>query len=199
MAASVVLASASPTRLALMRDAGIDVRSDPAAVDEAAAKTALRADGATVADVAEALAELKATQVSRRHPGSLVIGADQMLECGDVWFDKPPDPAHAKAQLLALRGRTHSLVSCAVAVRDGGRLWHHTDQARLTMRRFSDRFLDDYLAMVGDEAMRSVGAYRLEGPGAQLFAGVDGDYFTILGLPLLPLLDWLRAQRVVAQ
>ena len=199
MAASVVLASASPTRLALMRDAGIDVRSDPAAVDEAAAKTALRADGATVADVAEALAELKATQVSRRHPGSLVIGADQMLECGDVWFDKPPDPAHAKAQLLALRGRTHSLVSCAVAVRDGARLWHHTDQARLTMRRFSDRFLDDYLAMVGDEAMRSVGAYRLEGPGAQLFAGVDGDYFTILGLPLLPLLDWLRAQRVVAQ
>ena len=193
----IVLASGSATRAAMLRDAGIAVTADPPAIDEDEVKAALKADGAAAGDVAETLAELKAMRVSRRHPGALVIGADQMLECGDVWFDKPPDTDHARAQLLALRGKTHMLVSSAVGVRDGARLWHHTDRARLAMRNFSDGFLDRYLARCSPNILGSVGAYRLEGIGAQLFHKVDGDFFTVLGLPLLPLLEWLRAQGVL--
>ena len=181
----------------MLRQAGVAFIADAPAVDESGVKAALQADGATAADVAETLAELKAMRVSRNHPGSLVIGADQMLQCGEIWFDKPADDDHARAQLIALRGKTHSLVSSAVGVRDGARLWHHTDRASLTMRPFSDGFLDRYLARCGPEIAGSVGAYHLEGPGAQLFQRVEGDYFTILGLPLLPLLEWLRAQGVL--
>lgn len=193
----IVLASGSATRAAMLRDAGVVLIADPPAVDEGEVKAALKTDGAAAGDVAETLAELKAMSVSRRHAGALVIGADQMLECGDVWFDKPPDADHARAQLTALRGKTHTLVSSAVGVRDGARLWHHTDRARLSMRDFSDAFLDHYLAHCGPEILGSVGAYRLEGVGAQLFHKVDGDFFTILGLPLLPLLEWLRAQGIL--
>lgn len=193
----IVLASGSATRAAMLRDAGVDVTTDPPAIDEAEVKTALKADGATAGDVAETLAELKAMRISRNHPGALVIGADQMLQCGDVWFDKPPDTDHARAQLTALRGKTHVLISSAVGVRDGARLWHHTDRARLSMRHFSDAFLDSYVETCGADVLGSVGAYRLEGRGAQLFNTVEGDFFTVLGLPLLPLLDWLRAQKVL--
>lgn len=190
----IILASGSTTRARLLRQAGVELIADAPTVDEHAVKAALQADGASAADVAETLAELKAVRISRNHPGALVIGADQMLQCGEVWFDKPPDDAHARAQLIALRGKTHILVSSAVGVRDGARLWHHTDRASLTMRQFSDGFLDSYLALCGPEIAGSVGAYHLEGLGAQLFQRVQGDYFTILGLPLLPLLEWLRAQ-----
>lgn len=193
----IVLASGSATRADMLRRAGVDLVVDVPAVDEAEVKSALKADGATAADVAETLAELKATRVSRRHPGALVIGADQLLQCGDVWFDKPADSDHARAQLFALRGKSHVLISSAVGVRDGARLWHHTDQARLTMRNFSDSFLETYLEAAGPGVTGSVGAYHLEGLGAQLFRNVEGDFFTILGLPLLPLLDWLRAQGVL--
>jgi septum formation protein len=124
----------------------------------------------------------------------LVIGADQMLDCKGVWFDKPADRRQARAQLVALRGRTHVLSSAACVYRDGQRLWHAVQQARLTMRPFSDEFLDEYLSAVGDDVTGSVGAYRLEGLGSHLFARVEGDWFTILGLPLLPLLDFLRGQ-----
>jgi septum formation protein len=193
----VVLASASPARAALLRAAGIPILVDAAAVDEAEVKVSLRAAGADAAAVAEALAELKAQRVARRHAGSLVIGADQVLECEGVLFDKPLERTAARAQLLTLRGRRHRLVSAAVLVRDGGRIWHHIGRAELTMREFSTQFLDRYLDTTGDAALQSVGAYQLEGFGAQLFAAVDGDYFTILGLPLLPLLDILREQGIL--
>ena len=196
-AATIVLASASPARAALLRAAGIPIRVDAAAIDEAEVKASLRAVGAEPAAVAEALAELKAQRVSRRHPGSLVIGADQVLECDGVLFDKPTDPAAARNQLLTLRGRRHQLVSAVVLSRDGQRVWHHVDRANLTMRDFSAGFLDQYLRAAGEAALSSVGAYQLEGVGAQLFARIDGDYFTILGLPLLPLLDILREHGVL--
>jgi septum formation protein len=196
-AAPVVLASASPARAALLRAAGIPVTIDAAAVDEAEVKASLRAAGAEPAAIAEALAELKAQRVARRHPGSLVIGADQVLECGGVLFDKPTDLADARRQLLALRGQQHRLVSAVVLVRDGHRLWHYVGRADLKMRDFSTTFLERYLQSAGGAALSSVGAYQLEGAGAQLFATVEGDYFTILGLPLLPLLDILREHGIL--
>lgn len=193
----VVLASGSAVRLRLLREAGIGVTRDVAAVDEAEVKAALKAEGTGAAEVAEALAELKAVKVARRHPGALVIGCDQMLDCDGEWLDKPDSMAAARAQLLKLAGRQHRLLTSAVVVRDGARLWHHNAVATLTMRAFGADFVDAYLAAVGEAALASVGAYQLEGPGAQLFARVAGDYFCILGLPLLPLLEFLRRQGVV--
>jgi septum formation protein len=191
---AVVLASASQARRALLTAAGLDLVVDPAAVDEAALKASLAAEGAGPAEIAEALALLKASRICPRHPGQLVVGADQILECEGRNFDKPAGRAAARDQLLALRGRPHSLFSAAVAMRDGRRLWHHVGRADLTMRDFSDAFLDSYLDRAGPAATASVGAYQLEGLGAQLFERIEGDYFTILGLPLLPLLEFLRGQ-----
>lgn len=195
----VILASGSATRARLLAAVGLSIARETAGVDEAEVKAALKAEGAPAARVAEALAELKAVKVSRRHPGAFVIGCDQMLDCDGRWFDKPDSLAAARAQLLALAGRDHRLLTSVVVVRDGTRLWHHSESATLTMRSFSDGFLDTYLAAVGDAAMGSVGAYQLEGPGAQLFARIRGDYFAILGLPLLPLLDFLRNHGVVPE
>jgi septum formation protein len=194
---AVVLASASPARATMLRGAGVAVAVEAAAVDEAEVKASLRAAGAAAAQVAESLAELKAQRIARRRPGALVIGADQVLDCDGTLFDKPFDAADARRQLLLLRGRRHELVSAVVVVRDGVRHWHHVGRAALTMRRFTDAFLDDYLGTTGDAVLASVGAYQVEGMGAQLFARIDGDYFTILGLPLLPLLDFLREQGVL--
>lgn len=196
MTPTLVLASGSRTRALMLEKAGLRPILDKPLVDEEEVKLAGKAEGVGADAVAEALAELKAQRVTRRHPGALVVGADQMLECEGVWFDKPSDRAAARAQLLALRGKTHQLVSCAVIVRDGERLWHKVDRARLTMRNFSENFLDGYLDAVGDEVLHSVGAYQLEGLGAQLFQRVEGDFFTILGLPLLPLLGFLRVHGV---
>ncbi len=193
----VVLASGSAVRARLLRDAGLPFRQDVAHVDEAEVKQALKGEGASAAAVAETLAELKAVKVSRRHPGALVVGCDQMLECEGVWFDKPDSIDAARRQLLALAGKRHRLLCAAAVVRDGTRIWHHNTAATLTMRSFSEDFLDAYLAAAGAAALASVGAYQLEGLGAQLFARVEGDYFTILGLPLLPLLGFLRQHGVV--
>lgn len=194
---NLVLASASPSRRAMLEAAGLDCVIDPPAVDEDSIKQAMRADGAGPADVAEALAEMKAKQVSRRHPNAMVVGADQMLECGTVWFDKPVDRDHARGHLQALRGKSHRLIASVVVVQNEARQWHFNGSVTLTMRPFSDGFLDDYLDRAGDRVLTSVGAYQLEGLGAQLFNKVDGDYFTVLGLPLLPLLDYLRTRGVL--
>jgi septum formation protein len=188
----IILASASRTRAHMLEQAGIGFRVDVAAVDEQAVKDSLKPETRNPARAAEVLAELKAVRVSARHPGVLVIGADQVLDCEGVWFDKPADRAGARAQLLALRHKTHRLTSAVAAVKDGRRVWHHTESARLTMRNFSDAFLESYLEAAGDSVLSSVGAYQLEGLGSQLFLSVEGDVFTILGLPLLALMDYLR-------
>lgn len=197
--AAIVLASASVVRRALLENAGVRVVVDPGRVDEDEIKSALKGGGASAETTAEALAEAKAQRVSGRYWDSLVVGADSMLDCNGVWFDKPGDRAHAAAHLAALSGKTHRLISAVMVVRNNTRLWHHTGVAKLTMRTLSPAFIDTYLDAVGDAALASVGAYQLEGLGAQLFARVEGDYFTILGLPLLPLLDFLRNHGVVPE
>jgi septum formation protein len=196
---ALVLASASTTRAELLRRAGLAPIVDVAEVAEDEVRAALRAAGAEPSAAADILAEMKATRVSARHAGAIVLGADQMLECGGAWFDKPPDRAHARAQLLALSGKTHRLISAVVAVRDGARLWQHREAARLTMRPLSPDFVDRYLDVVGEAALKSVGAYQLEGLGVQLFERVDGDWFAILGLPLLPVLAFLRGHGIVLE
>ena len=193
----VVLASASQSRCALLCNAGIEVIRDPAAIDEDSVKESFRNRDEPASQTAMALAELKAQRVSKRHKDALVIGADQMLQCGGIWFDKPADLDHARGHLIALRGKTHELLSAVCVVRDGEVLWRHLESAQMTMRPFSDAFIDEYLAAAGDAVCASVGAYQLEGRGAQLFSRIEGDYFTILGLPLLPLLGFLVNHGVV--
>lgn len=196
---AVVLASASRIRLELLLRAGVAAHAAPAHVDEPEVRASLRAEKAGAEDAAETLAELKARKVSRHVSGALVIGADQILDCDGAWFDKPPDRPRAAADLRALSGKRHSLATAVCVVRDGLRLWHHRESARLTMRPLGDAFIEAYLDAIGETALTSVGAYQLEGLGAQLFSRVEGDYFTILGLPLLPLLEFLRNHRVVAR
>jgi septum formation protein len=194
----LILASASAARLALLRGAGLAVEARPAHVDEAEIKAAARADGATPDDAALLLAELKAARIARREPDALVIAADQLLVVGEEWLDKPPTLDAARAQLLALRGRTHTLVTAVLCQRGGARIWHHVARPSLTMRDFSEEFLNAYLAAEGDALTAWVGSYRLEGMGAQLFERIEGDYFSILGLPLLPLLGFLRQHGALA-
>ena len=196
---ALVLASASSSRARLLEQAGIEVLMEPASVDENAVKDALRDEGSSVDNAVEALAELKALQIAKRHPGAFIIGADQILACDGIWYDKPTSLNNAREQLLDLQGKTHELITGACVVCDGERLWHHVEKARLTMLSFSEAFLDDYLQTVGEDACLSVGAYRLEGLGAQLFVRTEGDFFSILGLPLLPLFDFLRSNGMLAQ
>jgi septum formation protein len=194
----LILASGSATRLAMLRDAGLAVAARPAAVDEAAIKQAARAEGASATDAALLLAEMKAARIAARAPAALVIGADQILVCDGQWFDKPLDVAAARAQLLALRGRSHTLVTAVLCQRGAARIWHHVAEPRLAMREFSEAFLDAYLAAEGARVTEGPGAYRMEGRGAQLFDRVEGDIFAVLGLPLLPLLGFLRQHGALA-
>ncbi|MGH6967825.1 MAG: Maf family protein [Stellaceae bacterium] len=188
----LVLASASPTRARLLEAAGLKPTIEPADIDEAAVKATFKADGRNAGDCTMALAEAKAKRVASRMPGALVLGSDQMLVCDGRWFDKPADRDAVRAQLLALRGKRHELPTAATLVKNGAVIWRALERPALTMRRFSDGFLDSYLAAAGDAVLGSVGGYRLEGSGVQLMAQIEGDHFAILGLPLLPLLDFLR-------
>ena len=183
----------------ILSNVGVDFLTEAASIDEAEVKASYRRAGQTPSELALALAELKALRVSARYPDALVIGADQILVCGDVWFDKPPDLDHARAQLMALRGKTHQLVTAVVTMRDGIRLWHDIVISRLTMRVFSDSFLSSYIEKSGDEILDSVGSYKIEGFGAQLFSKIEGDYFSIIGLPLFSLLDHLRQQDMITR
>ncbi|MGG5886878.1 Maf family protein [Falsiroseomonas sp. HC035] len=199
---ALILASASPARRAVLEAAGLRFEARAAAVDEAAIKEGAQAEGIPPAEAALMLAEAKAMRIARGAPGALVIGCDQLLVAPDDqgaprWFDKPPDLAAARAQLLALRGRRHELVTATVAWRGGERIWQDVTTPRLTMRDFSDAFLDAYLAAEGEALLASVGAYRLEGPGVQLMAKIEGEHSAILGLPLLPLLRFLRQHGVL--
>lgn len=195
----VVLASGSRPRARMLANAGVPFTASAASVDEEAIKASMQATGADVADVAELLAATKAQQVSRNHENSLVIGADQMLACDGEWFDKPANPLAARNQMEKLRGRTHELISAVCVVRDGDVLWHHIERARITMRPFSDAFTDQYIDKMGENISATVGGYELEGLGAQMFSRIEGDYFTILGMPLLPLLDFLRGHGVIPE
>lgn len=195
----LVLASASASRRALLEGAGLRFDVQASAVDEATIKDSARAEGLSATDAALLLADAKAMRVARRAQDALVIGADQLLVCEGSWYDKPPDIAAARAQLLALRGRTHELVTACVCWRQGARIWHHVATPRLVMREFSEDFLGAYLALERDRVTASVGAYRLEGPGVHLFARVEGEHAAILGLPLLALLAFLRDHGVLAR
>ncbi len=197
MSAPVILASASAVRARILADAGVPHTVRPAAVDEAAMRDSLRAADAGSENAAVALAELKAKQVSQSEPAALVIGADQILECERTWFEKPADRNTAGATLRTLRGRAHVLATGVAVAHGAAIVWRHSERSIMTMRNFSDDFIESYLDEIGDAATLSVGAYQFEGRGAQLFSQADGDFFAILGLPLLPLLDFLRGHGVV--
>jgi len=197
-ACPIVLASASRARRELLAAAGIPFTVEPASVDEPAVRRSLPVQTPPVA-VAEVLARTKAEDVGARHRDSLVIGADQVLAFGDEILTKPGDEQGARATLMKLRGQTHALHSAVAFAEKGHIVWTHTATARLTMRDFSDAFLEEYLVRAGDRIGGSVGAYELEGPGVQLFERIEGDYFTILGLPLLAVLSELRARGVIAR
>lgn len=198
-ATRLILASGSAARRSMLEAAGLTFNVIPANIDEAAIRDAAfrNTTGAGAADIASVLAAEKARIVSLAHEGALVIGADQVLSMGGKIFTKAESIAEAREVLNTLRGRTHELVSAVALARGGAVHWQTSDAADMTMRQFSDEFLGSYLERMGDRALACVGCYELEGLGVQLFGRVDGDYFTILGVPLLPLLAQLRREELV--
>nr|MEC9421554.1 Maf-like protein [Pseudomonadota bacterium] len=197
MEMALVLASGSRIRADLLKNAGLDIEVDPADVDERVVEAPLLEAGFSPEDLASVLAEAKANDVSDRRAGDLVIGADQILAFEGERRTKPEDMEAARRQLLAFSGKTHELHSAVVISKNGEAIWRHVSTARLTMRELSPAFIGHYLAAAGEDVLSSVGAYQLESLGVQLFEKIDGDYFTILGLPLLPLLAELRSLKVI--
>lgn len=197
MPPSIILASASSTRLSLLQKAGVPVSAHPARIDEGAVRGSMTAEGAPSRDIADRLAEMKALKVANRHPDAVVIGADQVLEFDGCCLGKPATAEDARAMLLALRGNRHSLRSAVVLVHEGAVQWRHVGSATLTMRNFSDAWLDAYIASNLDRIRHSAGGYQVEEEGVRLFSAIEGDWFTILGLPLLPLLLYLGQRGMI--
>jgi septum formation protein len=196
---TLVLASQSAARRAMLTAAGVPHDAMAAGVDEESARLSLRADGLSARDLADALAELKALRLSARLGEALVLGCDSTVVLDDgTMLDKPASRDDAAAQLRLMSGRSHDLYSAAVIAQHGRAIWRHVDRVKLTMRPLSDAFIETYLDAEYPAVAGCVGCYRIEGPGAQLFARIDGSHFTILGLPLLPLLDYLRIRGVMA-
>ncbi|MDM7931704.1 nucleoside triphosphate pyrophosphatase [Tabrizicola sp.] len=194
---AIILASTSAIRLQVLRSAGLTVEPVAARVDEATIRDALIAEAAHPRDIADTLAEMKARKVAERRPGDLVLGCDQILALDGRIFAKPTSVAEARKQLVQLRGKTHRLLSAVVAYENAEPVWRHVAEARLTMHEFSDAYLDAYLARNWDSVCHSVGGYKIEEEGVRLFSAITGDHFTILGLPLLPLLAWLGTRGII--
>jgi len=193
----VILASGSSIRRKLMTDAGLNFEVITKPVDEGAIKDSMLAESSRLRDIADALAEAKSIRVSRIEEG-LVIGADQIMVMDNQLFDKPKDIQEARERLKLMRGKTHYLMGAVVICENGIPVWRHMAKTKLTMRDFTDDFLEDYLEVEGELVTKSVGAYRFEGLGAQLFSHVEGDFFSILGLSLLPVMDYLRTRGAIA-
>lgn len=193
----IILASGSAHRRMLLANAGLEFSVEKPDIDERAVEAALAGSGTNPEDVAAILAEAKATGVSERHQEALVIGSDQTLSLDDERFHKPADMEAARRQLLRLSGSTHQLSSAVVLVRGGETLWRHLAVAHMTMRRLDPAYIGRYLSRVGDAALSSVGCYQIEGQGIRLFEKIEGDFFAIVGLPLLPLLAALRQERAI--
>jgi septum formation protein len=195
----LILASQSAARRAVLEAAGLEFEAIAPMVDEESVKEALRGDGVSARDLADALAELKALKLSRRFPADLVLGCDQTLSLDDgTMFDKPESVIALKEQLSILSGKTHNLWSAAVLAQGGTPIWRYIERCKMTMRPLSDLFIDEYITAEGDALLGCVGGYRIEGRGVQLFSHIEGSHFGILGLPLLPLFDTLRTRGVIA-
>ena len=195
----LILASTSPTRLQMLRAAGLDLTPVAPRVDEASIRDALTAEGAHPRDIADTLAEMKARKVAEKHPDAVVLGCDQVLALDRETFAKPETPDDARAQLRHLRGKTHKLLSALVVYENAEPVWRYLGEARLTMHDVSDAYLDDYIARNWDSIRHSVGCYKVEEEGVRLFSAIAGDHFTILGLPLLPLLAYLGNRGMIAR
>lgn len=193
----LILASRSRIRRTLMENAGLQFTVEPADVDESGMKRSGRGEGLSAGQMSELLAEVKARRVASRGPGALVVGVDQILEFDSTWYEKAETVEEARERLWSLRGRQHALVASIVVMKEQHRIWHVTEEVVLTMREFSVAFLDQYIKQAGSELTESVGCYAFEGLGVQLFTSVQGNYFTLLGLPLLPLLGFLRQRGVL--